>query len=123
MKSIVAISILIRVILPHLILNPILKETLSNLHLALNYVPLSLFTFKDIAVHSASNRSDFSALSFLIVDSIFPQKNPAQMDDFNSDEDDFCPLCMEEIEVDDKYFKPCPCGYQVSLDLSFVEAT
>jgi hypothetical protein len=38
-----------------------------------------------------------------------------KMDYYNSDEDDCCPLCMEEIEVDDKYFKPCPCGYQVSL--------
>ncbi len=28
---------------------------------------------------------------------------------------DDCPLCMEELDVSDKYFKPCPCGYQVSL--------
>ncbi|KAJ3143160.1 transcriptional repressor general negative regulator of transcription subunit 4 [Physocladia obscura] len=28
-------------------------------------------------------------------------------------EDMECPLCMEEIDVTDKYFKPCPCGYQI----------
>lgn len=28
-------------------------------------------------------------------------------------EDLECPLCMEEIDVTDKYFKPCPCGYQI----------
>ena len=36
-----------------------------------------------------------------------------KMSNFSSDEDNDCPLCMEEIEVDDKYFKPCPCGYVV----------
>jgi hypothetical protein len=30
-------------------------------------------------------------------------------------EDLECPLCMEEIDVTDKYFRPCPCGYQVSF--------
>ena len=24
-----------------------------------------------------------------------------------------CPLCLEELEVDDLSFYPCPCGYQV----------
>ena len=28
-------------------------------------------------------------------------------------EDLECPLCMEEVDITDKYFKPCPCGYQV----------
>ena len=27
-----------------------------------------------------------------------------------------CPLCLEEMDVSDLNFKPCPCGYQVSLD-------
>jgi len=33
----------------------------------------------------------------------------------SSDEEDNleCPLCMEEIDIADKYFKPCVCGYQV----------
>ncbi|KAJ3147293.1 transcriptional repressor general negative regulator of transcription subunit 4 [Geranomyces michiganensis] len=32
----------------------------------------------------------------------------------SSDEEDLeCPLCMEEIDISDKYFKPCPCGYQI----------
>ena len=25
-----------------------------------------------------------------------------------------CPLCVEELDITDKNFKPCPCGYQVS---------
>lgn len=24
-----------------------------------------------------------------------------------------CPLCLEEIDISDANFKPCPCGYQV----------
>ncbi|KAJ3070925.1 transcriptional repressor general negative regulator of transcription subunit 4 [Podochytrium sp. JEL0797] len=38
------------------------------------------------------------------------------MNDYDSDssnEDMECPLCMEEIDLGDKYFKPCPCGYQI----------
>ncbi|RKO93798.1 RING/Ubox like zinc-binding domain-containing protein, partial [Blyttiomyces helicus] len=31
----------------------------------------------------------------------------------SDDEDTYCPLCMEEIDIADKYFKPCPCGYQI----------
>ncbi|KAJ3355353.1 transcriptional repressor general negative regulator of transcription subunit 4 [Entophlyctis luteolus] len=34
-------------------------------------------------------------------------------DHSDSTEDMECPLCMEEIDVTDKYFKPCPCGYQI----------
>lgn len=26
-----------------------------------------------------------------------------------------CPLCAEELDATDKNFKPCKCGYQVSL--------
>lgn len=29
-------------------------------------------------------------------------------------EDMDCPLCLEEIDLSDANFKPCPCGYQVS---------
>lgn len=32
---------------------------------------------------------------------------------FSEDEDDFCPLCVEEMDITDKNFKPCPCGYQI----------
>ncbi|KAI8910941.1 RING/Ubox like zinc-binding domain-containing protein [Gorgonomyces haynaldii] len=35
------------------------------------------------------------------------------MNSSDSEEDLECPLCMEEIDITDKYFKPCPCGYQV----------
>lgn len=24
-----------------------------------------------------------------------------------------CPLCLEEIDISDANFKPCPCGYQI----------
>lgn len=33
------------------------------------------------------------------------------MDD---EEPDCCPLCMEELDITDKTFDACPCGYQVS---------
>ncbi|KAG7807128.1 hypothetical protein KL921_004552 [Ogataea angusta] len=29
------------------------------------------------------------------------------------EEDDLCPLCVEEMDITDKNFWPCPCGYQV----------
>ncbi|OWZ21182.1 hypothetical protein PHMEG_0004299 [Phytophthora megakarya] len=31
------------------------------------------------------------------------------------DEPDCCPLCMEELDITDKTFNACPCGYQVCL--------
>jgi len=31
-----------------------------------------------------------------------------------------CPLCMEQLEVDDLNFHPCTCGYQVILLLFFI---
>ncbi|ODV97819.1 hypothetical protein PACTADRAFT_47670 [Pachysolen tannophilus NRRL Y-2460] len=35
-------------------------------------------------------------------------------DTFISDEEeDLCPLCVEEMDLSDKNFKPCPCGYQI----------
>ncbi|KAI9287350.1 RING/Ubox like zinc-binding domain-containing protein, partial [Umbelopsis sp. AD052] len=31
-----------------------------------------------------------------------------------SDVDDYdCPLCMEELDLSDRNFRPCPCGYQI----------
>lgn len=37
-----------------------------------------------------------------------------QTDTFISDdEEELCPLCVEEMDLSDKNFKPCPCGYQV----------
>lgn len=43
----------------------------------------------------------------------------------SSDEEDLdCPLCMEELDIADRNFRPCPCGYQVSfyiyIDLAFL---
>lgn len=29
------------------------------------------------------------------------------------DDDESCPLCIEEFDLGDKNFKPCPCGYQI----------
>ncbi|KAJ2992871.1 transcriptional repressor general negative regulator of transcription subunit 4 [Globomyces sp. JEL0801] len=31
----------------------------------------------------------------------------------SDEEDNDCPLCMEEIDLSDKYFRPCPCGYRL----------
>ncbi|KAJ2961571.1 hypothetical protein NQZ79_g3159 [Umbelopsis isabellina] len=32
---------------------------------------------------------------------------------FADDEDCDCPLCMEEFDLSDRGFRPCPCGYQI----------
>lgn len=29
------------------------------------------------------------------------------------DDETSCPLCMEDLDVTDRNFRPCPCGYQV----------
>lgn len=35
-------------------------------------------------------------------------------DSFISDEEvEYCPLCVEEMDISDKNFRPCPCGYQI----------
>ena len=32
----------------------------------------------------------------------------------DGDDGDYtCPLCVEEFDIQDRNFKPCPCGYQV----------
>ncbi|EMC99740.1 hypothetical protein BAUCODRAFT_348503 [Baudoinia panamericana UAMH 10762] len=37
-----------------------------------------------------------------------------QQDQFiDDDEEESCPLCVEEFDLTDKGFKPCPCGYQI----------
>jgi CCR4-NOT transcription complex subunit 4 len=35
------------------------------------------------------------------------------MSDDDSDDGEICPLCCEELDVTDKNFIPCQCGYQV----------
>ncbi|CEJ94231.1 Putative RNA recognition motif domain, eukaryote [[Torrubiella] hemipterigena] len=37
----------------------------------------------------------------------------APQDSFIEEEEDVCPLCIEEFDLSDKNFRPCPCGYQV----------
>ncbi|EER41497.1 CCR4-NOT core complex subunit Not4 [Histoplasma capsulatum H143] len=37
----------------------------------------------------------------------------AQNDTVIDDDDESCPLCIEEFDLSDKNFKPCPCGYQI----------
>ncbi|KAF2136262.1 uncharacterized protein K452DRAFT_237655 [Aplosporella prunicola CBS 121167] len=37
-----------------------------------------------------------------------------QIDQFIDDEEEeLCPLCVEEFDLSDKNFRPCPCGYQI----------
>jgi hypothetical protein len=31
----------------------------------------------------------------------------------DDDEEECCPLCVEEFDLSDRNFRPCPCGYQV----------
>ncbi|KAL5611706.1 hypothetical protein BROUX41_000718 [Berkeleyomyces rouxiae] len=37
----------------------------------------------------------------------------APQDSFIDEEEDTCPLCIEEFDLSDRSFHPCPCGYQV----------
>lgn len=44
-----------------------------------------------------------------------PAMSRSQQDQFiDDDEEETCPLCVEEFDLGDRGFKPCPCGYQVS---------
>ncbi|QDS72176.1 hypothetical protein FKW77_004707 [Venturia effusa] len=38
-----------------------------------------------------------------------------QQDQFidEDEEEEVCPLCVEEFDLGDKHFRPCPCGYQI----------
>jgi len=37
-----------------------------------------------------------------------------QMDQVIDDEEpESCPLCIEDFDLSDRSFYPCPCGYQV----------
>ncbi|KAM0331419.1 hypothetical protein ACHAQA_003092 [Verticillium albo-atrum] len=37
----------------------------------------------------------------------------APQDMFFEEDEDNCPLCIEELDLSDRSFRPCPCGYQV----------
>ncbi|KAK3998333.1 general negative regulator of transcription subunit 4 [Cladorrhinum sp. PSN332] len=37
----------------------------------------------------------------------------APQDTIFDDEDDCCPLCIEDFDLSDRNFRPCPCGYQI----------
>lgn len=45
-------------------------------------------------------------------------------DDSNYDsEESLCPLCLDELDITDKSFKPCTCGYQVCRTMYFILLT
>lgn len=35
------------------------------------------------------------------------------MSDYSSDEDTCCPICCEDLDITDKHFQPCPCGFKI----------
>ncbi|KAK3316075.1 hypothetical protein B0H66DRAFT_518730 [Apodospora peruviana] len=37
----------------------------------------------------------------------------APQDTYIDDEEEVCPLCIEEFDLSDRNFRPCPCGYQI----------
>ncbi|KAH8689514.1 hypothetical protein BGW36DRAFT_401859 [Talaromyces proteolyticus] len=39
--------------------------------------------------------------------------NRNQIDSVIDDDEETCPLCIEEFDLSDKNFRPCPCGYQI----------
>lgn len=38
---------------------------------------------------------------------------PSDLSPSDDEDDEICPLCCETLDVTDKNFFPCPCGYQV----------
>jgi hypothetical protein len=44
-----------------------------------------------------------------------PHRTMSRMQDqfVDDDEEECCPLCVEEFDLSDRNFRPCPCGYQV----------
>ena len=36
------------------------------------------------------------------------------------EDDDLCPLCMEPLDITDKNFIPCQCGYQVTCKILYL---
>jgi hypothetical protein len=44
----------------------------------------------------------------------FPQNQIMSVLNQSGEEPVECPLCMEQLEVDDLNFHPCTCGYQVN---------
>ncbi|KAL2015784.1 hypothetical protein VTK56DRAFT_4837 [Thermocarpiscus australiensis] len=37
----------------------------------------------------------------------------APQDTYIDDDEECCPLCIEEFDLSDRNFRPCPCGYQI----------
>ncbi|KAF0975117.1 hypothetical protein FDP41_005870 [Naegleria fowleri] len=35
------------------------------------------------------------------------------MSDYSSEEDTTCPICCEDLDITDKHFQPCPCGFKI----------
>ncbi|OTA00815.1 CCR4-NOT core complex subunit Not4 [Trichoderma parareesei] len=40
----------------------------------------------------------------------------APQDSFIEEDEDVCPLCIEEFDLSDRNFRPCPCGYQNNMN-------
>ena len=41
----------------------------------------------------------------------------------DDDEEETCPLCVEEFDLSDRNFRPCPCGYQVRLVFAYTTSS
>ena len=68
---------------------------------------LSLQTAEIISQH-AQPRQTTPEQPYYTQENVVADRSPSQ-DDMD------CPLCLEEMDISDLNFKPCPCGYQVSL--------
>jgi len=91
-----------------------------HLHHSLSYSPHFINSPSRIAALLISASSHFILHHFTITTTT-TWSSPDSLFAFNSlpttmmsDEEDYdCPLCMEEFDVSDRNFRPCPCGYQV----------
>ncbi|GAA6042827.1 hypothetical protein NBRC10512_007718 [Rhodotorula toruloides] len=74
------------------------------------YPPLGA-THADIAAASTHSNGIAGASAGVANASTALERVLAMLDGFEDDMD--CPLCLEEMDLSDLNFKPCPCGYQI----------
>lgn len=63
---------------------------------------------------SAFKKNTFFSLSLfffltLLLFSLYTMYSSSEEEEYD------CPLCMEELDIADRNFRPCPCGYQVEF--------
>lgn len=66
------------------------------------------------AVHSTEGRAKYTVL-VLQTKTMAHNSTGSESTDKEEEEEMLCPLCLEELDITDRNFRPCQCGYQVDL--------